>query len=183
MEFARANGAKDERPVMLFFEDEARFGRINNLRHCWVPGNHLPVAARQMIREYIYVFSGVCPQTGELYSLIFPACNTDTMQLFLHGLSEQYHHYRIILLVDKAGWHTSLKLLIPENIAIWNLPPYSPELNPVELIWREIRKYYFNNQLFEDLDALENKLVESLKDFAKDFEKIKQLTNFNWLKL
>lgn len=168
---------------MLFFEDEGRFGRINNLRHCWVPKNHLPAAARQMIREYIYVFSSVCPQTGELYSLIFPVCNTDTMQLFLDGLSKQYIHYRIIVLVDKAGWHTSLKLCIPENISLWNLPPYSPELNPVELIWRELRKCYFNNQHFEDLDALENKLVKSLKDFAKDVEAIKQLTNFNWLKL
>ncbi len=168
---------------MLFFEDEARFGRINNLRHCWVPKNYLPVAARQIIREYIYVFSSVRPQTGQLYSLILPACNTDTMQLFLNGLSEQYHHYRIILLVDKAGWHTSLKLFTPENISIWNLPPYSPELNPVELIWRELRKCYFNNQLFEDLDALEDKLAESLKDFAKDLDRIKQLTKFSWLKL
>jgi transposase len=168
---------------MLFFEDEARFGRINNLRHCWVPKDHIPVAARQMIREYIYVFSSVCPQTGELYSLILPACNTDTMQLFLNGLSGQYSHYRIILLMDKAGWHTSSKLSIPRNISIWNLPPYSPELNPVELIWREVRKLYFNNQLFEDLDALEDKLVESLRDFSKDTKAVKQLTNFSWLKL
>jgi|SRR5215210_7529760 len=168
---------------MLFFEDEARFGRINNLRHCWVPKDHLPVAAKQMIREYIYVFSSVCPQTGELYSLILPSCNTHTMQLFLNGLAEQYNRYRIILLVDKAGWHTSLKLFIPENISIWHLPPYSPELNPVELIWRELRKRYFNNQFFEDWDALENQLAKSLKEFAIDIEAIKQLTNFNWLKL
>lgn len=168
---------------MLFFEDEARFGRINNLRHCWVPKGYVPVAARQMIREYIYVFSSVCPQTGELYSLILPTCNTETMQLFLNGLSDEYAHYRIILLMDKAGWHTSSRLHIPENMSIWNLPPYSPELNPVELIWREVRKYYFNNQLFEDMDALEDKLVESLNDFSKDATAVKQLTNFNWLKL
>jgi transposase len=168
---------------MLFFEDEARFGRINNLRHCWVPKDLVPIAARQMIREYIYVFSSVCPQTGELYSLILPACNTDAMQLFLNGLSSRYNHYRVILLIDKAGWHTSSKLFIPQNISLWHLPPYSPELNPVELIWRELRKRYFNNQLFDDLDALEDKLVESLKDFSKDAEAIKQLTNFSWLKL
>ena len=130
---------------MLFFEDEARFGRINNLRHCWVPKDLVPIAARQMIREYIYVFSSVCPQTGELYSLILPACNTDAMQLFLNGLSSRYNHYRVILLIDKAGWHTSSKLFIPQNISLWHLPPYSPELNPVELIWRELRKRYFNN--------------------------------------
>ena len=115
--------------------------------------------------------------------MILPACNTDTMQLFLNSLSSQYNHYRIILLIDKAGWHTSSKLGVPANISIWNLPPYSPELNPVELIWREIRKRYFNNQLFEDLDALEYRLVESLKDFSKDAEAVKQLTNFSWLKL
>jgi len=168
---------------MLFFEDEARFGCINNLRHCWVPKDYVPVAAKQMIREYIYVFSSVCPQTGELYSVILPACNTYTMQLFLNGLANQYNYYRIILLMDRAGWHTSSKLHVPDNISIWSLPPYSPELNPVELIWRELRKYYFNNQLFEDLDDLEDKLVESLKDFSNDTQALKQLTNFKWLKL
>jgi len=168
---------------MLFFEDEARFGRINNLRHCWVPGNYVPVAARQIIREYIYVFSSVCPQTGELYSLILPTCNTDTMQLFLNRLSKQYNHYRIILLMDKAGWHTSSKLSTPPNISIWNLPPYSPELNPVELIWREVRKLYFNNQLFENLDAVEDRLVNGLKEFSKNKKSIKRLTNFSWIKL
>ncbi len=183
MEAATVRQTHDKRPLMLFFEDEARFGRINNLQHCWVPKQHIPVSSKQMIREYIYVFSGVCPQTGESYSLILPACNTDTMQIFLNSLSIQYTHYRIIMLADKAGWHTSLKLLIPENISVWSLPPYSPELNPVELLWRELRKQYFNNQLFRDLDELEKQLVHSLQHFSKNKDAIKQLTNFHWLKL
>lgn len=169
--------------MRLFFEDEARFGRINNLHHCWVPKGYVPTGCKQMIREYIYVFSAVCPQTGELYSLILPACNTDTMQIFLNCLAKEYNQYRIILLADKAGWHISLKLVIPENISIWSLPPYSPELNPVELIWRELRKRYFNNRIFENLDQLENQLVYSLQQFSKNKEAIKQLTNFRWLRL
>jgi len=85
--------------------------------------------------------------------------------------------------MDKAGWHTSSKLSTPPNISIWNLPPYSPELNPVELIWREVRKLYFNNQLFENLDAVEDRLVNGLKEFSKNKKSIKRLTNFSWIKL
>ena len=61
--------------------------------------------------------------------------------------------------------------------------PYSPELNPVELIWRKLRKKYFNNGLFEELDELENQLVNSLQHFFQNKKAVNQLTNFQWLKL
>ena len=83
--------------------------------------------------------------------------------------------------MDKAGWHTTKQLQIPKNIIVWFLPPYSPELNPVELIWRELRVKYFNNKTFNSMNDVEDHLQFALKDFAKDKKSIKQLTKVNYL--
>jgi len=83
--------------------------------------------------------------------------------------------------MDKAGWHTTKQLQIPKNIILWFLPPYSPELNPVELIWRELRAKYFNNKTFISLPDVDNHLEFALNDFAKNNEEIKKLTKINYL--
>lgn len=141
----------------------------------------MPTVTQQLIREYTYVFSAVCPETGELYSLIMPHADSETMNIFLKALSEQQQDERIILCMDKAGWHTTKQLNIPKNIILWFLPPYSPELNPVELIWRELRGKYFNNKTFSSLNEVDDHLEFALIDFVKDRESIKKLTKINYL--
>ncbi len=116
---------------------------------CWVKSNMIPSVARQMVREYIYAYSALSPQTGDCYSMISPYCNTAAMNEFLLQLSKQYNNYRIIIILDKAGWHISQSLEISDNIKLLHLNPYSPELNPGELLWREIRRKYFHNIIFE----------------------------------
>ena len=127
------------------------------------------------------MFSAACPETGELCSIIMPQANSEAMNIFLKTLSEQQENERIILCLDKAGWHTTKQLIIPKNIILWFLPPYSPELNPVELIWRELRAKYFNNKTFNSLNEVDNQLVFALNDFSKDRESIKKLTKINYL--
>ena len=146
----------------MFFEDEARFGRISREMACWVKRSIIPSVARQMIREYIYAYSALSPQTGDCYSIISPFCNTEAMNEFLQQLSDQYKHYRIILILDKAGWHVSQSLQLAQNIQLLHLNPYSPEHNPVELLWREIRRKYFHNRIFSSLDEVENTLQQAL---------------------
>ncbi len=121
-----------------------------------------------MIREYIYAYSALSPQTGDCYSIISPFCNTEAMNEFLKQLSFQYKQYRIILILDKAGWHTSHTLQLADNIRLLHLAPYSPELNPVELLWREIRKKYFHNQIFSSLDDVENMLQKALLTYHQN---------------
>jgi hypothetical protein len=171
----------NELPIRLYFQDEARFGRINTVQKCWCRKGIIPKVTQQLIREYTYAFSAVCPQTGNLFSLIMPYADSMTMNMFLKVLSEQQQHERIILCMDKAGWHTTKQLEIPKNIILWFLPPYSPELNPVELIWRELRAKYFNNKTFNSLGDVDNHLEYALNDFAKDLEAIKKLTKINYL--
>jgi hypothetical protein len=152
-------------PVVVFFEDEARFGRISREMHCWVKGNMVPAVARQMIREYIYAYSALSPQTGDCYSMISPYCNTEAMNMFVAQLSIFYSNYRIILILDKAGWHISQSLKLADNIQLLHLNPYSPEQNPVELLWREIRRKYFHNNIFNSMDEVENTLQTALKSY------------------
>lgn len=163
------------KPVVVFFEDEARFGRISREMHCWVKHDMVPAVARQMVREYIYAYSALSPQTGDCFSMIAPCCNTNAMNSFLEQLCEQYNGYRIVLILDKAGWHTSKGLNLPDNIALMHLPPYSPELNPVELLWRETRRKHFHNRIFTSLDEVEAALAKALADYHHSPEAIKQL--------
>jgi len=141
----------------------------------------IPKVTQQLIREYTYAFSAVCPETGVICSLVMPYADSGTMNIFLKTLSEQQQNERIILCMDKAGWHTTKQLEVPSNIILWFLPPYSPELNPVGLLWREIRAKYFNNKTFDSLDHVDDHLVFALKDIAFNKEDIKNLTKINYL--
>jgi transposase len=163
-------------PVVVFFEDEARFGRISREMACWVRSDMIPSVAKQMIREYIYAYSALSPQTGDCFSMISPFCNTDAMNQFLEQLSDQYCNYRIVLILDKAGWHISQTLKIADNIKLMHLNPYSPEQNPVELLWREIRRKYFHNIIFNSLDEVENILTKALRSYHLQKEDVMKLS-------
>jgi transposase len=161
---------------VVFFEDEARFGRISKELACWVKKAVVPTVAKQMIREYIYAYSALSPQTGDCFSFISPHCNTDAMNLFLNQLANQYNSYRIVMILDKAGWHISKTLALPQNIRLLHLTPYSPELNPVELLWREIRAKYFKNKIFETLNDVEETLATGLAAYYKNKDAIISLS-------
>ena len=164
------------KPLVLFYQDEARFGRLSHTCKCWVHPKAAPKVFSQFIRESLYVFNTLSPQTGDCYSMISPVCNTHAMNIFLSHVSEQYSDYNIIMIMDKAGWHCSHELIVPENIHIEHLPPYSPELNPVELLWREIRRNHFNNELYENMDSVELMLNKVLKKLHTESEQIKRLS-------
>jgi transposase len=173
----RWDAVESDKPVVVFFEDEGRFGRISREMYCWVKKDMVPSVARQMIREYIYAYSAIAPATGDCYSMIAPHCNTESMNHFLTLLARYYSNYRIVLLLDKAGWHISKGIQLPPNLLLMHLPPYSPELNPVELLWREIRRKHFHNKIFNSLDDVEKTLTTALAQCHNATSEIKQLSN------
>ena len=174
---------KDDRAVKLFFEDEARFGRINIVSNCWVKMGSRAIVTQQMIREYTYAYTSVCPETRENFSIIPPVNNTEAMNEFLDAFAKAFSHYRIVLCYDGAGWHTSKSLVLPENIQTLLLPPYSPALNLTEHIWDYIRKQKkFNNYTFEILDAVEDQLEKSLRELNDEKDIMKSMCYFEWLK-
>ena len=142
IDFSNLNRNKHDR-VRLMFQDEAGFGRINKPKYCWCEKGIRPSVPCHHIREYRYVYGAVEPLTGESCFVVMPYCNTESMNVFLEELSNTFPKDKIILVCDGVAWHKSGSLRIPENIELVFIPPYTPEMNPIEQIWKEIRKRGF----------------------------------------
>jgi hypothetical protein len=162
----------------MMAQDEGCFGRMNSPRRCWAPPGIRPHVPCQRIREYVYVYSAVAPALGEMTSLILPSADTAMMSLFLEQVSQTFSRYFIVMQVDGASWHHSDDLVIPSNIRLIEQPPYSPEVNPVEHVWDEVREKYFANRAFPSLDALMEVLCQGLNELADDPERLRSLTDF-----
>jgi hypothetical protein len=172
----------DHRTVLIFAQDEARFGRISITKKSWAPAGIRPRSPRQVIRKYVYAYSAVCPALGKMTSLILPMANSEMMSLFLQQVAMDFADNFIIMLVDRAGWHLSTRLKVPENIRLIPIPAHSPELNPSEHIWDELRENHFPNLALKSLDEVEEKLCEGLNAMADAPEMLRSLTYFPYLR-
>ena len=165
--------------MRLFFQDEAGFGRINKPKYCWCLKGVRPNVPCHHIREYRYAYGAVEPVTGESFFLILPYCNTVCMNAFLHELSKTYPNDFILLVADGAAWHKSKGLILPPNIEISPLPPYTPELNPIEQIWKEIRKCGFRNEVFQSLQNVIDRLCDTICSLTSTT--VKSITARSWI--
>ena len=165
--------------VRLMFQDEAGFGRINKPKYCWCYKGYRPTTPCLHIREYRYAYGAVEPRTGESFYLVLPYCNTDCMNIFLQELSATYPDEFILLVADGASWHKSKALDIPKNIKIIHLPPYTPEMNPIEAIWKEIRKRGFRNEIFQTLEKVVDRLCETIRSLTK--ADTQSITGSDWI--
>ena len=95
-------------------------------------------------------------------SLVLPMVNAETMSIFFEEVARHHKYEFILMVMDKAGWHRTKGLIVPKNMRLFFLTPYSLELNPVEHIWKEIRQKWFSNKYFKNMDGVEDLLVESL---------------------
>ena len=103
----------------------------------------------------MYLFGAVNPLTGESSALLAPTVNTAYMNHHLRFISEQAGvDVQVILVLDGAGWHVAKALEVPSNMTLLHLPPYSPELNPVERLWAYLRSHYLSNRAYKDYDDL-----------------------------
>ena len=131
------------RRVRLMFQDEARFGRMVRIRRCWAPTPERPVVANGYEREFVYVYGGVSPLEGESDWMICRKMNTERMGEYLAQVTAAHPEEFIVMVVDGASSHVAKDLVVPENIRLLRLPSYSPELNPQEHVWDEIREKEF----------------------------------------
>jgi transposase len=163
------------------FADEARFGRMNRPRPCWAPTGVRPEVAAQLIREYIYLYGAVCPKDGKCVYLIMPASDTACFQIYLDVLSRKYRRQHILLVLDGAPNHQCGLLAVPDNISLLFLPPYSPELNPKENLWDEIREKIFKNLALKSMSAVRAKLKEAVLYIERNPELVKSITAFPYI--
>ena len=158
-----------------------RFGRMNRPQACWAPRGVRPEVAAQLIREYIYLYGAVCPTDGACAFLILPASDTECFQIFLNMLARKFRRHQILLVVDGAGNHGSGDLIIPRNVTLASLPAYSPELNPQEHIWDEIREKIFKNYAAKSMDEVCDMLVKAALYIERNPKMVKSMTSFPYI--
>jgi hypothetical protein len=115
-----------------------------------------------------YLYSAVKPISGESFSYILPRVNTLCLNAYLVEMSKEMSGRKIVLIMDGAGWHKSQELILPQNIEIIYLPPYSPELNPVETFWEHIKRYTIKNKIYDTLDALEEAICAFMLNLTRE---------------
>jgi hypothetical protein len=118
----------------------------------------------------------VCPATGRAEGLISPVLNAGVVQAFLDGLSATVPAgTHVALIWDGAGYHVARALRVPPNLMLIGLPPYSPELNPVERLWRHLRRRHWSNRTYADLDAVEAAAVAGWRAVCLDPAKVRSI--------
>ena len=134
-----------------------------------------------LIREYRYEYAAVSPWDGCLDFMTTEKMNTENMTCFLAQVSAAHQNEFIVMVLDGASSHKSKDLVIPENMSLVLLPPYSPELNPAEQIWNVLRRNYFANRVFDSLDAATAQAEFGLAEMAANKADVQQLANWPWI--
>jgi len=101
------------------------------------------------------------------------------MNVFLDELSKAYPNDYILLPADGASWHRSKGLVIPKNIELFQIPPATPEMNPIEQIWKELRKRGFRNEIFSTLDKVVQRLSDTICSLSNDV--VHSITARDWI--
>jgi len=132
-------------------------------------------------QQYTYAYGAVSPQDGCFDSLMLPDVNSECMQIFLDEVASRHPDDNIVMVLDGAGWHKSKSFRLAENMRLLFLPPYSPELNPQEHLWDELREKHFHNRVFDSIRALEDHLVIALRDLESTPSRVKSITGWDWI--
>ena len=139
----------------MFFQDEARIGQKGRTCHVWWTRGERPRGIADKRFTFAYIFACVEPGTDNAFALVLPYVNTAAMQLFLDRFSAMISDdEHVAMVLDQAGWHGARALVVPPNITLVPLPPYAPELNPVERVWLYLKERFLSHRLHADYDAI-----------------------------
>ena len=166
----------------IWFQDEARVGQKGTHAYLWAPVGSRPAMVRDNRHDTAYIFGAICPARGVGAALITPAANTDWMNEHLAEISTQVAPGALAgLICDGAGWHSSAELLkIPDNIVLLKLPPYSPELNPMENVWAYLRANKLCARVWNSYDAILTACVDAWNFLMADPDRIRSIGTRDW---
>ena len=170
-----------DKPLLLLFQDEARFGRMSDPARCWAPAPIRPTVGLALIREFRYFYAAIGPQGGTLHWMVTEKMNTENMSVFLMRVAEAHIDRHVVMVVDGASSHRAKALEVPDNMSLIRLPPYSPELNPTEILWHELREKRCANRVFESLDAVCSEVLVGLQEFASHSKAVTRLSGWPWI--
>src|SRR5947209_15051387 len=174
--------AHPDQEVRTYFQDEARCGQKGTITRVWARRGSRPRAVKQTGFTSLYVLAAVCAATGARSALIMPALNTAVVNLFLEQFSRELPAgVHAVLIWDGAGFHTSGDLVVPSNVSLIQLPPYSPEWNPVENLWHYLRSHYWSNREYEGYQDLQREAVRSVCAVCEDAERLKSVCHAEYV--
>ena len=164
------------------FQDEARIGQKGRVCHRWFPRGKRPPGRADQRHTFAYIYAAVEPGTDTAFALVLPEVSTVAMQEFLDRLSLTIAgHEHLLLVLDQAGWHGSGDLVVPHNITLHDLPPRSPELNPVERLWLYLKERFLSHRLLEDYDAIVDAACDAWKRIIGEPGRIASLCSYPWI--
>lgn len=168
--------------LQVWFQDEARIGQQGTVCRVWAETGSHPRARKQTQYKWVYLFGAVCPASGATHGWLMPRADRWIMNLYLRDFAAQLPpHVHALLVLDGAGWHQSAALNLPPNVSLLRLPPYSPELNPTELIWRELRQKKLSNRVYSTEDDLWLAVEEAWLSFTAEPAVLRSLCDFPWI--
>lgn len=165
----------------IWFQDEHRIGQQGSLTRIWARKGTRPRAPRQQQFISAYIFGAVCPEKDKGAAVIMPQANTASMQAHIDEIDQQVEKGKhAVIVLDKAGWHTSKNLRIPKNISLLPLPPYSPELNPQEQVGRQMKHNDLANRNFSNYNDIVEACSQAWMKIVNTQGAIQSLCSRTW---
>lgn len=164
--------------MKIYFEDESRIGLITIRRRRITCKGIKPIGPIQYQHQSFWLYGVVEPNTGDSFFLELPRADTQGFQYFLDALSQRHPKVLHVIFLDQARFHSAQGLVVPHNVLLLALPPYSPELNPMERVWEYI-KDDIAWELFNELFELSDRLCAIVQAFTRDT--LKSLTYFPYI--
>jgi len=140
-----------------------------------------PVCKKQYNFKSLWLYGIAEPLTGETFFEELPKLNREIFQGFINRFSEKHKHCLNIIIADRSCCHTSRKIELPDNIVMKFIPPYSPDLNPMERLWKSMKdKIAEDNEVYDNLDNLSDKISEIVRRMSDKV--VKNLTFSSYIK-
>ena len=169
-------------PVEIWFQDEARVGQKGGHAYIWAETGSRPLMVRDNRHDSAHLFGAMCPARGVGAAIIMPAVNTEAMNEHLKEISAQVAQgSHAVLVLDGAGWHQAGRtLIVPDNMTLVPLPPYAPELNPMENVWEYLRANKLCALVWDSYEAIVAACRDAWTFLTNDPHRIRAIGTREW---
>ena len=165
----------------IWFQDEARIGQKNGIVRHWARHGSRPRQPADQRYDSAYLFGAICPARGTGAALAMPFADTGAMQLHLNEIARTVARgAHAVLLLDRAGWHTTGNLVVPKNVTLIFLPSRAPELNPVENLWQYLRANWLSNRVFDTYEDIIDAACDAWRKLIAQPEAITSISLREW---
>lgn len=167
--------------IEIWFQDEARVGQQGTLACMWAPIGSRPPAVRDNRHQPAHLFGAICPERAVGAAIVMPWASSEAMSIHLAEISRSIApDAHAVLVCDGAGWHQAgQRLTVPSNVTLLRLPPYAPELNPMENVWAYLRANKLSMIVWDGYAAVEA-CCKAWNWLMDDVNRILPITTREW---